>query len=555
MGIKSLWEDHVVLKPQPGAFTNEDDGPMLYSNKDMDPIKRKDRTYEWYQMGLFWIAEGFNAAQLEVASSAFSLGLNPGLCVVACLVGNIIVSIPCAASGYLGSRLGTNFPGTVRASFGIFGAKFAMIVRGIPCIIYYGIQVSLAGQAVQACITAIWPSFADWKVNAIPASADITAQEILCFSIFWLISLPFLYLPIRTLRYLFILKSVLVPLYWTALFTWSVTAAGGYPDIWRKPSAPLNGKSVGYLFGICVNAAISGNATFAVNIMDISRHSKSDRAAWMTQLFALPVFVTMTEFLGCTMAVASSLLYGEIEWNPFVVINKFDYRAGKFFAGALFVFFNIMTNVTGNSIPLANDLTGLFPKYINIRRGQFICAVVGFAICPWKIQAEATTFLAFLGAYTLFLGATTGVIMTDYFWVRRDYGINIAHLFKTRGSLYWYTYGVNWRAFVAWFVALGPLFPGMLNSMGVEVTNESILDMYSWNYVLVVTFSAFVYWTLTTMFPIPVRSQEEDIGKLYLIEGQDPHEDMSSDPEAQGEKSADLESEKGMVSKLVNAIK
>jgi NCS1 family nucleobase:cation symporter-1 len=106
-----------------------------------------------------------------------------------------------------------------------------MIVRAVPCIIYYGIQVSLAGQAVQACTTAIWPSFANWKVNAIPASANITAQQILCFVIFWLLSLPFLYLPIKTLRFLFVAKSILVPLYWTAMFTWSVTAAGGFPDV------------------------------------------------------------------------------------------------------------------------------------------------------------------------------------------------------------------------------------------------------------------------------------------------------------------------------------
>jgi NCS1 family nucleobase:cation symporter-1 len=545
MGITSLWEDHVVLKHQNDILQSDDLGSMVYINEDMVPIKRKDRTYEWYQMGLFWIAEGFNGAQLQVASSAFSLGLNPGLCVIACLVGNVIVSIPCAASGYLGSKLGTNFPGTIRASFGILGAEWAMIVRGVPCIIYYGIQVSLAGQAVHACISAIWPSFDDWKVDAIPESADITAQDILCFAIFWLISLPFLYLPMRTLRHLFVLKSVLVPLYWTALFTWSVTAAGGYPDIWRTPSAPLNGKSVGYLFGICVNAAISGNATFAVNIMDISRHSMSDKAAWMTQLFALPVFVTMTEFLGCTMAVASSVLYGKVEWNPLVVINQFDYRAGKFFAGALFAFFNIMTNVTGNSIPLANDLTGLFPKYINIRRGQFICAVVSFAICPWKIQAQATTFLAFLGAYTLFLGATTGVMMVDYFLVRRGYGINIAHLFKTRTSIYWYTYGVNWRAFVAWFVALGPLLPGMIDSMGVKVPNVSILNMYSWNYVLVVAFSGVLYWALEAIWPIVVRSDDTDgSGELYLIEGYEPQGRVDADVVEQGRKKVDSGSEK-----------
>jgi NCS1 family nucleobase:cation symporter-1 len=254
--------------------------------------------------------------------------------------------------------------------------------------------------------------------------------------------------------------------------------------------------------------------------MDISRHSKNDKAAWVTQLFALPVLVTMTEFLGCTMAVASSVLYGEVQWNPLVTINNFENRAGKFFAGACFIFFNIVTNVTGNSVPLANDLTGLFPKYINIRRGQFICAVVSFAICPWEIEAKATTFLAFLGAYTLFLGATTGVIMMDYFWIRRGYGINISHLFMPHG-IYWYRWGVNWRAFVAWFVALGPLFPGMLNSMGVPIHNKGILNMYSWNYVLVVVFSGLIYLACTTISPIPVRTDDEDLGKLYLVSGLD----------------------------------
>jgi NCS1 family nucleobase:cation symporter-1 len=527
MAFKQFWDEHVVLKPHPGSFGANDPDAIKYTNVDMDPIKRKDRTYAWYQMGLFWIAEGFNAAQLEVSSSAFSLGLNPGLCVVACLVGNIIVSIPCAASGYLGSKLGTNFPGTVRASFGMIGSKWAMIVRGVPCIIYYGIQCSLAGQAVQACTTAIWPSFAHWHIDAFPKSANITPPQLLSFTIFWLLSLPFLWLPIRTLRYLFVVKSVLVPLFWTALFTWSITAAGGWPKVWREPSKPLDGWSVGYLFGICVNAAISGNATFAVNIMDISRHSKNDTAAWATQLFALPVLVTLTEFLGCTMAVASSVVYGGVEWNPLSVINNFDNRAGKFFAGACFIFFNIMTNVTGNSVPLANDLTGLFPKYINIRRGQFICAVISFAICPWEIQAKATTFLAFLGAYTLFLGSTTGVIMVDYFWVRRGYGINISHLFKPRG-IYWYTFGCNWRAFVAWFVAIAPLFPGMLYSMGVPIPNRGILNMYSWNYVLVVVFSGLVYFICTTLSPVPVRTEEEDYGKLYLIDGLEPTSESAS---------------------------
>jgi nucleobase:cation symporter-1, NCS1 family len=79
-------------------------------------------------------------------------------------------------------------------------------------------------------------------------------------------------------------------------------------------------------------------------------------------------------------------------------------------------------------------------------------------------------------------------MMTDYFWVRRGYGINISNLFKPRG-IYWYNFGCNWRAFAAWFVALAPFIPGMVQGMDVKITNKGILNLYSWNYVLVVAFS------------------------------------------------------------------
>jgi NCS1 family nucleobase:cation symporter-1 len=129
--------------------------------------------------------------------------------------------------------------------------------------------------------------------------------------------------------------------------------------------------------------------------------------------------------------------------------------------------------------------------------------------------------------------------------IRRGYGINIAHLFKARGSIYWYTYGVNWRAFVAWFVALAPLLPGMLNSMGVTITNQSILNMYSWNYVLVVAFSGSIYWALGAIWPFPVHSDGAyDTGALYLIEGLEPEGLMTSDLVEKGEKRGTPESEK-----------
>ena len=150
------------------------------------------------------------------------------------------------------------------------------------------------------------------------------------------------------------------------------------------------------------------SAAFAVNMPDITRYARSPRGTWVTQAVALPVVITLTELLGTVMAASAQVVYGQVLWNPLDVVTLWDNRAAKFFAGLCFAFANIGTNVTGNSIPFANDLTGMFPKYISVRRGQFICAILGFVICPWEIQAKATRFLAFIQGYTIFLGALLG---------------------------------------------------------------------------------------------------------------------------------------------------
>lgn len=146
----------------------------------------------------------------------------------------------------------------------------------------------------------------------------------------------------------------------------------------------------------------------AVNMPDITRYTRSPRAAWVPQVIALPLTFTLTQLLGTVMAASAQVIYGRVLWNPLQVVTLWDNRAAKFFAGLFFAFANIATNVTGNSVPFANDLTGMFPKYINVRRGQFICAILAFAICPWEIEAKATRFLAFLGGYTVFLGPLLG---------------------------------------------------------------------------------------------------------------------------------------------------
>jgi nucleobase:cation symporter-1, NCS1 family len=120
--------------------------------------------------------------------------------------------------------------------------------------------------------------------------------------------------------------------------------------------------------------------------------------------------------LGIAVTSAGQVLYGKVLWDPLTLIDRWDNRAAAFFASFSFLLCTIGTNISANSLSAANDLMAMLPKYIDIRRGQVICAILGgWALCPWEILASAPGFLSFMSGYTVFLGPFAGVSVTLFF--------------------------------------------------------------------------------------------------------------------------------------------
>jgi NCS1 family nucleobase:cation symporter-1 len=515
--VRVFHDEKLVLAPEPGSFTAEGQSTR-WSNKDLDPVRRDRKKWEWYHVGGFWIAEGFNVAQMQTISSAVALGLNPGTALVACLVGNLMVTVPVCIMGYIGAKYSVNFPVIARASFGMWGAYIAMVIRAVVCVIWYGVQCSLGGNAVRCMLEGIWPSFKTWHENSLPVSASITAPDILTFALFWIISFPFLFLSIPALRWLFLIKCAVVPLFWVALFTWALTAGNGWGPLFSIPNRITEPWTIGYAFCTTIISSISGNATFAINMADITRYARNPRSATIAQAFGLPIMITLTELLGVVVAASAQIVYGQVLWNPLTVVALFENRAGKFFAGFMFAFANISTNVAGNSIPFANDVTGMFPRYMNIRRGQILCALLGFAITPWQIQAKATRFLAFLNGYSVFLGPLVGILLSDYLLVRKCKSFNISQLYKPHG-LYWYWRGINWRAPVALLTGCAPLLPGLAHAINPELKmSMGILEYYSLSWLDGLVVGGLTYYLLYLAAPFETQTDEEDTG-IETIEG------------------------------------
>lgn len=101
-------------------------------------------------------------------------------------------------------------------------------------------------------------------------------------------------------------------------------------------------------------------------------------------MIAAPVTITVCALIGVVVTSASSEILGEIIWSPIGLLSALqDYyqsspaiRAACFFAGLGLTGAQLSINVVLNSVSTGMDMAGLWPKYINIRRGAYILAAV-----------------------------------------------------------------------------------------------------------------------------------------------------------------------------------
>ena len=89
------------------------------------------------------------------------------------------------------------------------------------------------------------------------------------------------------------------------------------------------------------------------------------------------------------MTGAGITLYIQVLWDPVKLIDHWDNRAAVFFTAFAFALATPGTNISANSLSARNDMTALWQRYINIWRGQVICAFLGgWADCPWGNTCE-----------------------------------------------------------------------------------------------------------------------------------------------------------------------
>ncbi|CAK5268276.1 unnamed protein product [Mycena citricolor] len=349
---------------------------------------------------------------------------------------------------------------------------------------WFGIVSFNGSECTFQMVKALWPSFADVP-NQLPASAGITSVGMISYVLFWAIQFPFLLVSPRDIRYFFVVKAVLAPATCLGMLIWAIMRVS--PATSLGPGSKLHENHAPFWVWLSAMTSATGAwSTLAINIPDFTRYAVDERAQFI-QILVIPMFMTLVGFCGIVVASTTDVLYGTIIWDPLRVIDRWDSRPAKFFAAFSFTMAVLGTNISANSLSAANDLTVLFPRYVNIRRGQVICAIVGcWVICPWKILASAPGFLNFISAYAVFLAPLASILVVDY-WIVRKRRVDLIEIYLPEGR-YRYWHGINWRAALAFVVGLGPNIPGLVATLDPTIiVGRPLLKVYdvAWLYGII----------------------------------------------------------------------
>ncbi|MGQ0560604.1 MAG: NCS1 family nucleobase:cation symporter-1 [Gemmatimonadota bacterium] len=457
-------------------------------NKDLAPTPLNRRTWSTYNIAALWIGMSVVITTYTLASGLMSQGMNWWQALATILLGNTIVLIPMVLNAHAGTKYGISFPVLCRAAFGVRGANIPAMLRAIVACGWFGIQTWIGGLALNALLTAAWSGW-----------AAVAGNVWLSFAAFWLIQVAVILRGTEGIKKLESWSAPLLLLGGLALTVWALRAGGGFTNVLSQ-SQRLKGDGASFwtVFPAGLTAAVGYWATLSLNIPDFTRYAQSQRSQMLGQALGLPTTMTLFAFIGVFVTAATVIVFGEAVWDPVTLIARIG-SAPVIIIGAVVVLLaQLTTNMAANVVSPSNDFSNLSPKRISYITGGLITAVLGIAIMPWKLYADAAAYIfTWLIGYSSLMGALGGILIADY-WVVRRQQLSLDDLFKLEGK-YTYSGGYNPRAVFALVLAIIPVVPGFVRAAttpGGIVGNPSIAD-HLYTYAWFVTFAiSFVYYSL-----------------------------------------------------------
>lgn len=454
-------------------------------NADIAPTTPEGRVWSVHHMASLWIGMVVCVPTYMLAGGLIEAGMNWWQAVLTVCIGNAIVLVPMILNGHPGTKYGIPFPVLARASFGIQGANVASVMRGLVACGWFGINTWIGGAAIyQLLIAMMGEGIAG---SALPI-LGINLVQTLCFLVFWAVQAVIIWRGIESIKLLEAIAAPFLVIMGFLLLIWAYVKADGFGPMFAAPSQFIEGGAKEGQFWKVFFPSLTGMvgfwATLSLNIPDFTRYAKTQRDQMLGQAIGLPTFMTLFAFISVAVTSATIVIYGEPIADPVALLGRMGGGFSIALALIALTVATLSTNIAANVVSPANAIINLAPQKFTFRMGGMITAGLGIAMFPWKILESAGSYIfTWLVGYSALLGAIGGILIIDYFLIRKT-NLDLEALYQKKGP-YWYKGGYNPAALIAMAAGILPNVPGFLAQAGLVSADVipnlfQILYTYAW---------------------------------------------------------------------------
>jgi NCS1 family nucleobase:cation symporter-1 len=447
-------------------------------NDDLAPTSPEQRTWSLWHIAALWVGIAICIPTYMLASGFVDQGWPLGLAVASVALGNLIVLVPMVLNAHAGTRYGVPFPVLLRASFGVLGANVPALMRALVACGWFGIQTWIGGMAIYTLVGVLVPE--TWTLpDVVPGWLGIGTGQLVAFLVFWAINVAIIVRGIETIRVFETWSAPFLLLTGVALFVWAWQRVGDLGVMLADPPGST-GFDMGKL-AVGLTIGVSYWGTLALNIPDFSRFARSQKDQIVGQALGLPATMALFAFIGAAVTNATAVIFGARIADPVALLAKIGGPALTVLSLVGLAVATLTTNLAANIVSPANDFSNLAPRRISFRLGAIIASAIGAAILPWKLLSNLGNYLfVWLGGYGGMLGAVGGIMIADYYVVRRG-RLDVDALYR-RGGPYEYSGGFHITALIALLAGIAPNVPGFLGALGaVALAPDSAwAQIYNW---------------------------------------------------------------------------
>lgn len=433
---------------------------VLYTY-DLAPTKKQGRRWGAYNVFTLWANDVHSLGNYAFAIGLFALGLNVWGILAAFALASVLLFLLLTLSGFMGHKTGVPFPVMSRIAFGIRGAKIPAAVRGIVAIAWFGIQTYLASAVLSALLIAMFPGLRGLDSNSLLGQSTLGWISFLAL---WALQLLIVSYGMQMIRRYMAFAAPTTLITMLALAVWMFVRADG--SISLSVDAPLTRGAMWLQILQAAALWVVIYGTFVLNFCDFTRSARSRGSIVRGNVIGIPLNMLFFAVIVVVLSGAQFKLDGHVITSPTDIVRTIPNMFLLATASLALIALTVAVNLLANFVAPIYALIDLFPRRLNFRRAGVVSAVAGLVILPWNLYNSPIVVNYFLGGLGALLGPLFGVIMADY-WLLRKSRINVPDLYSEdpQGE-YHYSRGFNPRAVAAFVpaaavavvVALVPFF-------------------------------------------------------------------------------------------------